>query len=372
MIKSFFISLLLACVVFSAPSFAGGQHDFSFKVSRGDAFYKFFYSTGLSGKLLTKLMTSDPRAQRLNNIYPGDKFQISLNDNHTLKQIIFNPANDNPLFINYDGKRFSFEKSNIQPVEDVSFTVITINKSLNYDAKKAGVDAEVVKMMVDNFSWEIDFSRELRKGDRFFLSWEGEKTPSAMIYISGRKTIALFSHKDSLGRKKYYNSKGETLNDSFKFAPTKYNRISSSFSLRRYHPTLKTYRPHRGTDFAAPSGTPVYAPAKGLVKYVATLSGYGNVIYLKHGSEYVTVYAHLSKFAKGLKSGKRVKKGELIGYVGTTGMSTGPHLHYEIRINGVHKDAEKVKLNKKSIVPNAEMASFQKRAKQILTKLKIK
>ena len=102
MIKSFFISLLLACVVFSAPSFAGGQHDFSFKVSRGDAFYKFFYSTGLSGKLLTKLMTSDPRAQRLNNIYPGDKFEISLNDNHTLKQIIFNPANDNPLFINYD------------------------------------------------------------------------------------------------------------------------------------------------------------------------------------------------------------------------------------------------------------------------------
>ena len=133
-----------------------------------------------------------------------------------------------------------------------------------------------------------------------------------------------------------------------------------------------TYCSHRCTDFAAPSGTPVYAPAKGLVKYVATLSGYGNVIYLKHGSEYVTVYAHLSKFAKDLKSGKRVKKGELIGYVGTTGMSTGPHLHYEIRINGVHKDAEKVKLNKKSIVPNAEMASFQKRAKQILTKLKIK
>ena len=372
MIKSFFISLLLACAVFSAPSIAGGQHDFSFKVSRGDAFYKFFYSAGLSGKLLTKLMTSDPRAQRLNNIFPGDEFRISLNDNHTLKQIIFNPANDNPLFINYDGKRFSFQKSNIQPVDDVSFTIITINKSLNYDAKKAGVDAEVVKMMVDNFSWEIDFSRDLRKGDRFILSWEGEKTPSAMIYSSGRKTIALFSHKDSLGRKKYYSANGETLNDSFKFAPAKYNRISSSFSLRRYHPTLKTYRPHRGTDFAAPSGTPVYAPAKGLVKYVATLSGYGNVIYLKHGSEYVTVYAHLLKFAKGLKSGKRVKKGELIGYVGTTGMSTGPHLHYEIRINGVHKDAEKVKLKKKSVVPNAEMAGFQKRAKQILSELNIK
>jgi len=372
MIKSVFISLLLACAIFSTPSAAGGKHDFSFKVSRGDTFYKFFFSAGLSGKLLTKLMTSDVSAQRLNNIYPDDEFRIILNDNHSLKQIVFNPANDNPLFINYDGKRFSFKKSNTQPIDDVSFTVITINKSLFYDAKKAGVDAEVVNMMADNFSWEIDFSRDLRKGDRFILSWEGEKTPSAMIYISGRKTIALFSHKDSLGRKKYYTTKGETLNDSFKFAPAKYNRISSSFSLRRYHPTLKTYRPHRGTDFAAPRGTPVYAPAKGLVKYVATLSGYGNVIYLKHGSEYVTVYAHLSKFARGLKSGKRVKKGELIGYVGSTGMSTGPHLHYEIRINGVHKDAEKVKLEKKSIVPNAEMSGFQKRAKRILLELNIK
>ena len=109
-----------------------------------------------------------------------------------------------------------------------------------------------------------------------------------------------------------------------------------------------------------------------MVKYVATLSGYGNVVYLKHGPEIVTVYAHLSKFAKGLKSGNRVKKGELIAYVGSTGLSTGPHLHYEIRINGVHKDAEKIKLAKKSVVPNGEISGFQKRAKRILLELNIK
>jgi murein DD-endopeptidase MepM/ murein hydrolase activator NlpD len=243
---------------------------------------------------------------------------------------------------------------------------------LNFDAKKAGVDAEVVKMMVDHFSWELDFSRDLRKGDRFVLSWNGGKTPEAMIYIGDRKTIALFSHIDTQGRKKYYTANGLTINDTFAFAPVKYNRISSGFSKRRWHPTLKTYRPHRGTDFAAPTGTPVYAPAKGLVKYVATLSGYGNVIYLKHGSELVTVYAHLSKFAKGLKAGNRVKKGELIGYVGSTGMSTGPHLHYEIRVNGIHKDAEKISLEKRSAVPNSKMSSFQKRAKRILFELNIK
>ena len=370
--KSFLPSLFLALMLLYAPSHAGGNHDLNFKVSRGDAFYKFFFSAGLSGDLLTKLMSSDKKAQRLNNIFPGDKFRIILNDDHSLKEIVFSPLNDNPLNIYYDGDTFSYEKKDARADSELTYTVIKIQKSLNYDAKKAGVDAEVVKMMVDHFSWEIDFSRDLRKGDRFVLSWNGGNTPEAMIYIGDRKTIALFSYKDSQGRKKYYTSNGLTISETFAFAPVKYSRISSGFSKRRWHPKLKIYRPHRGTDFAAPTGTPVYAPAKGLVKYVATLSGYGNVIYLKHGSELVTVYAHLSKFAKGLKSGKRVKKSELIGYVGSTGMSTGPHLHYEIRINGVHKDAEKTKLEKRSAIPNSEMPSFQKKAKRILFELNIK
>ena len=372
MYKSFLLSLLLFCVFLSAPSAASGKHDYSFKVSRGDAFYKFFFSTGLSGKLLSKLMASDERAQKLNNIYPGDKFRIILNDSHGLAQIIYSPINDNPLLITYDGQSFGYMKTGAQPASELSYTTVTINKSLNYDAKKAGVDASVIKMMVDNFSWEVDFSRDLRKGDKFILSWDGEKTPCAMIYVGTRKMIALFSYKNTLGQKKYYSSKGATINDTFAFAPAKYNRISSSFQKSRYHPTLKIYRSHRGTDFAAPTGTPVYAPAKGIVKYKATLSGYGNVVYLKHGPEIVTVYAHLQKFSKGLKSGKKIKKSELIGYVGTTGQSTGPHLHYEIRINGVHKDAEKIELPKQSFVPSSEMPEFQKRARKILQDLDLR
>ena len=371
MYKSFLLSIFLLCAFFTTTSFAAGKHDLSFKVARGDAFYKFFFSTGLSGNLLTKLMTSDARAQRLNNIYPGDKFRIILNDDHGLEQIIFSPANDNPLFIFYDGQSFSYERSNSQSAGELSRTVITIKKSLNYDAKKAGVDAEIIKKMVDNFSWEIDFSKDLRKGDKFYLSWGKDRMPRAIIYEGYKKTIALFAYKNTSGQIKYFTSKGETLNDSFAFAPAKYNRISSSFSKSRYHPTLKIYRSHRGTDFAAPTGTPVYAPAKGLVKYRATLSGYGNVVYLKHGPEIVTVYAHLQKFAKGLKSGKKVKKGTLIGYVGTTGQSTGPHLHYEIRVGGVHQDAEKIKLPKKLFIPSSAMPTFQKNARKILQDLDI-
>ena len=137
-------------------------------------------------------MGSDERAKRLNHIYPGDKFKIALDDNHSLKKIVFAPLNANPMLISYSKEKFSFVVVNIQPTQDVTHSTITINKSLNYDAKKAGIEPEVIKLMVDNFSWELDFSRDLRKGDKFVLAWDGEQTPCAMIFIGDRKTIALF------------------------------------------------------------------------------------------------------------------------------------------------------------------------------------
>ena len=368
--------LLVIALTFSALApiaKADGKHDFFFEVSRGDAFYKFFYSAGLSGKLLKKLMESDERAQRLNQIYPGDKFKITLDDNHSLKKIVFAPLNANPMLISYSKQRFSFTVVNIQPTQEITQSTITINKSLNYDAKKAGIEAEVIKLMVDNFSWEVDFSRDLRKGDKFVLAWDGEKTPCAMIYLGERKTIALFAYKNPAGQKKYYTYEGKTLNDSFNFPPLKkYTRISSGYQKSRYHPTLKVWRSHLGTDFAAPKGTPVFATAKGVVKYLATLTGYGNVVYLKHGSEYLTVYAHLAGFKKGLRSGDKVSKGQAIGFVGSTGQSTGPHLHYEIRLNGVHKDAEKFNPPKQTFVPNTPMASFKAKSNRVLSELGIK
>ena len=372
-IKFVLLAIALTFSVLAPTAKADGKHDFFFEVSRGDAFYKFFYSAGLSGRLLKKLMDSDERAQRLNHIHPGDKFKISLDENHSLKKIVFVPLNANPMLISYSKKKFSFVVVNIQPTEDIAHSTITIKKSLNYDAKKAGIEAEVIKLMVDNFSWELDLRRDLRKGDKFLLVWDGEKTPSAMIYVGDRKTIALFAYKDSTGQKKYYTSEGKTLNDSFSFPPLKkYTRISSGFQKSRYHPTLKVWRSHLGTDFAAPKGTPVFAPAKGVVKHLATLTGYGNVVYLQHGAEYLTVYAHLAGFKKGLRTGAKVSKGDPIGFVGSTGQSTGNHLHYEIRLNGVHKDAEKFKPPKQSFVPSSAMAVFKDHSKQVLSKLGIK
>jgi len=371
--KLLLLAIALMCSAFMPTAKADGKHDFYFEASRGDVFYKFFYSAGLSGELLKKLMGSDERAQRLNHIYPGDKFKIALDDNHNLKKIVFAPLNANPMLISYSKQKFSFIVVNIQPTQDITQSTITINKSLNYDAKKAGIEAEVIKLMVDNFSWELDFSRDLRKGDKFVLAWDGEKTPCAMIYVGNRKTIALFAYKNPAGQKKYYTSEGKTLNDSFSFPPLKkYTRISSGFQKSRYHPTLKVWRSHLGTDFAAPKGTPVFASAKGIIKHLATLTGYGNVVYLKHGTKYLTVYAHLAGFKKGLRTGDKVSKGQAIGFVGSTGQSTGPHLHYEIRINSIHQDAEKIKLSKQYSVPSGAMASFKDNSNKVLSELGIK
>jgi len=371
--KLILLAIALMCSVLITTAKADGKHDFYFEASRGDVFYKFFYSAGLSGGLLKKLMGSDERAQRLNHIYPGDKFKISLDDNHNLKKIVYAPLNANPMLISYSKQEFRFVVVNIQPTQEITHSTITINKSLNYDAKKAGIEAKVIKLMVDNFAWELDFSRDLRKGDKFVLAWDGEKTPCAMIFVGDRKTIALFAYKNAAGQKKYYTSEGKTLNESFSFPPLKkYTRISSGYQKSRYHPTLKVWRSHLGTDFAAPKGTPVFASAKGVIKYLATLTGYGNVVYLKHGTKYLTVYAHLAGFKKGLRSGDKVSKGQAIGFVGSTGQSTGPHLHYEIRINGVHQDAEKVKLPKQSSVPSGAMASFKEKSNHVLSELGIK
>jgi len=371
--KLILLAIALLCSVLITTAKADGKHDFYFEASRGDVFYKFFYSAGLSGELLIKLMGSDDRAQRLNHIYPGDKFKISLDDNHNLKKIVYAPLNANPMLISYSKQEFRFVVVNIQPTQEITHSTITINKSLNYDAKKAGIEAKVIKLMVDNFAWELDFSRDLRKGDKFILAWDGEKTPCAMIFVGDRKTIALFAYKNAAGQKKYYTSEGKTLNESFSFPPLKkYTRISSGYQKSRYHPTLKVWRSHLGTDFAAPKGTPVFASAKGVIKYLATLTGYGNVVYIKHGTKYLSVYAHLAGFKTGLRSGDKVSKGQAIGFVGSTGQSTGPHLHYEIRINGVHQDAEKVKLAKQSSVPSAAMASFKEKSKNVLSELGIK
>ena len=248
-------------------------------------------------------------------------------------------------------------------------STIIITRSLNYDAKKANISPKIVKTLIRIFSWEIDFNKDLRKGDRFIIVGKHGANPSALIYIGATKSVAVFSYTDKHGRTGYYDINGRTLYPSFLKYPLKHSRISSKFQRKRLHPILKTWRPHRAVDFVAKKGTPVYSVASGIIQRRKNMGALGNVVYVKHGSNYTTVYAHLSKFARGLKPSSKVKKGQVIGYVGSTGRSTGPHLHYELRYKGIRRNPLTHPLPKQKQVAHTDFWRFKNKANTILHSL---
>ncbi len=248
-------------------------------------------------------------------------------------------------------------------------TTINITRSLSYDAQRTGVGQQTVDNIVRIFSWKLDFNKDLHKGDRFIVVGKKNTAPKALIYTGGKKRVAVFSYVDKYGRFGFYDINGKTLYPTFLKAPLKYKRISSKFQLRRFHPILKTYLPHRGVDYAAASGTPVYTVADGIIKHRKRMGALGESVHIAHGSNYLTVYAHLSRYARGLKAGSKVKKGQVIGYVGSTGRSTGPHLHYELRYKGKRKNPLTWRLPKRKSVAKGDLKRFQKRARTIFRSL---
>ncbi len=242
----------------------------------------------------------------------------------------------------------------------------TINRTFSQAAHRAGLPANHIQHLQALFAEQINFRRDLRKGDHFTVilqpasdgSLQHGRLLAAELSSRGRP-VRVIRHTDRHGETRFYNGKGEPLGSDFNRYPLKHPKVSSHFTLRRYHPVLKVYRPHRGTDFKAKRGTPVLATADGVVDRREHQHGYGNVIFLQHhGGQYTTVYAHLSRFAKWLKPGASVHQGDVIGYVGSSGLSTGPHLHYEFREGEEYRDAMKVVLPQKHTLSAQERKYF--------------
>lgn len=294
----------------------------------------------------------------LYNIYVNDKITIKSKD----KKLYSIERKNNSINCIFKAKDNSIEKVNKdleknQDSEQHTF-FNKIDNSFYKSALKAGLSPNEIMSLADIFGWDIDFSLEIRKGDSFGVvidrKFLGKK------YIGSDIKYAVFKNKKRVieayrYKKKYYNFKGVSLQKQFLKAPVDFYRISSHFNKKRLHPIFKTVRPHLGTDYAAPKGTPVYSTGDGTIIYKGRKGGYGNTIIVKHGNIYSTLYAHFSKYKKGTYVGKKVKQKEVIGYVGSTGYATGPHVHYEFRVRGIHKNVLKVKfktgkkLNEKTI-----------------------
>ena len=294
----------------------------------------------------------------LYNIYVNDKITIESKG----KKLYSIERKNNSISCIYKTEDNSIKKvnKNLEADQDIEQYIFfnNIDNSFYKSALKSGLSPNEIMSLADIFGWDIDFSLEIRKGDSFGVVIDrrflGEK------YIGSDIKYAVFKNKKKVieayrYKKKYYNFKGVSLQKQFLKAPVDFYRISSHFNKKRLHPIFKTVRPHLGTDYAAPKGTPVYSTGDGTIIYKGRKGGYGNTIIVKHGNIYSTLYAHFSKYKKGTYVGKKVKQKEIIGYVGSTGYATGPHVHYEFRVRGIHKNVLKIKfkkgkrLNKKTI-----------------------
>jgi murein DD-endopeptidase MepM/ murein hydrolase activator NlpD len=238
-------------------------------------------------------------------------------------------------------------------------------------------DAMVIKL-ANAFGYDIDFAQDLRVGDSFTVIYddlyrEGERLRDgdiiAATFVNRGRRFSAFRYTDAAGNTMFYSEDGRPLRNSFLRTPVEFTRISSTFSAGRMHPILGTMRAHRGVDYAAPSGTPVRAAGDGKITFRGWQNGYGNVVILQHGGHFSTLYGHMSRFA-GIRDGQHVSQGQTIGYVGMTGLATGPHLHYEFRIDGVHRDPLSVTLPKPEPLPQIELARFRSQTQPQLAKLK--
>ena len=243
-----------------------------------------------------------------------------------------------------------------------------IRSSLYGATDEAGVPDSVATQMAEIFGTEIDFHTDLRKDDRFNVVYEaiyedGNAVRAGRIlaaeFINDGKRHAVVLHRSPSGKEQYYTDDGRSLRQGFLRSPLEFSRISSSFG-RRLHPIKNNWRDHKGTDFAAPTGTPIKASSDGVVDLAAVQNGYGNIVILKHRGNISTAYAHLNAFAKGIRKGQSVSQGDIIGYVGSTGWATGPHLHYEVRINNVAQNPMTVELPMADALSSKELIAFRR------------
>jgi len=312
------------------------------RIQRGDTLQRLLARLNIDDSQATTFLRGDPGAATLlGEFIAGRSVSASATGDGKLLQLRF-PLNSNAvLTVKRTGDQLEARIVADRPEIHITSKTAQIEYSLFGATDSAGIPDAVAIQLAEIFSSEIDFHTDLRRGDRFSVSYEmrymdGQPARSGRIiaaeFINGGQVHRALWHDQGDDRGVYLTPEGKPLQKAFLRSPLEFSRISSGFS-QRLHPILKTWRAHQGVDYAAPTGTPVRATANATVDFVGTQQGYGNVIVLRHDAKHTTLYAHLSKFSKGMRKGKRVSQGETIGNVGQTGWATGPHLHYEFRID---------------------------------------
>ena len=337
------------------------------RVQRGDTIGSLLARAAVDDSEAMEFLRTDPSARALYQLRPGRALKVATHDDGRLAGLRFLAGNGEILSVGRSANGFTTNREAAPADTRVTMRAGEIQTSLFAAADDADLPDAITLALADVFEGDIDFYHDLRRGDRFIVLYEtryvdGEPAGTGRIlaaeFVNRGVALHAFLWQAPDGSEGYYDETGRSSRKSFLRSPMEFSRITSGFTQARFHPILHTMRAHRGPDFAAPMGTPVRATADGVVTVAGEQNGYGNVVILQHDGRYSTVYAHLSRFAEELRSGARIRQGDTIGYVGQTGWATGPHLHYELRVDGEPQDALTAALPMATPVSDEERPAF--------------
>ncbi|VVN77819.1 hypothetical protein PS718_00851 [Pseudomonas fluorescens] len=347
-------------------------------VAKGDTLSTLFEKVGLPATAVHDVLASDKQAKQFSQLKRGQKLEFELNPEGQLTSLHSKVNDVETITLTKNDKGFTFNRITTKPTVRTAYAHGVINSSLSQSAARAGLSHSMTMDMASVFGYDVDFAQDIRQGDEFDVIYEQKVVNGKAVgtgpILSARftnrgKTYTAVRYTNKQGNSSYYTADGNSMRKAFIRTPVDFARISSKFSMGRKHPILNKIRAHKGVDYAAPRGTPIKAAGDGKVLLAGRRGGYGNTVIIQHGNTYRTLYGHMQGFAKGVKTGGSVKQGQVIGYIGTTGLSTGPHLHYEFQVNGVHVDPLGQKLPMADPIAKAERARFLAQSQPLMARM---
>ena len=347
-------------------------------VKSGDSLAAIFSRVGIPARQLHDLLEQGGATLNLKKIYPGQTLRLMTSDSKGLIKLSYQIDKLSTLEIVHEGDDYTVSTTHLTPERRQISASGIIDSSLFVAGQKANLSDNLTMELANIFAWDVDFALDIRKGDQFTVLYEelfldGESIGHGEIlaaeFVNHGKHYQAVRYTDAGGKTDYYSLDGKSMRKTFLRSPVEFSRISSRFSLGRKHPILNRIRAHKGVDYAASRGTPIKATGNGKIVHRGKKGGYGNTIVIQHGSTYSTLYAHMSKYRSGLKSGSKIKQGQTIGYVGSSGLATGPHLHYEFRVNGAHRDPLKVKFPGADPLNKKYMPDFNVKAEDLMAQI---
>jgi len=347
-------------------------------VAKGDTLSTLFEKVGLPSTSVHEILASDKQAKQFTQLQRGQKLEFELNPDGQLNNLHTKLSDLESITLTKNDKGYVFNRVTAKPTVRSAYVHGVINSSLSQSAARAGLSHSLTMDMASVFGYDIDFAQDIRQGDEFDIIYEqkvvnGKSVGNGPIlsarFTNRGKTYTAVRYTNKQGNSSYYTADGNSMRKAFIRTPVDFARISSKFSAGRKHPILNKIRAHKGVDYAAPRGTPIKAAGDGKVLLAGRRGGYGNTVIIQHGNTYRTLYGHMQGFAKGVTTGGTVKQGQVIGYIGTTGLSTGPHLHYEFQVNGVHVDPLGQKLPMADPIAKSERARFLAQSQPLMARM---